>query len=110
MEPWRIVLWAAVVFNLVVGAGGLAQRGAAREARLVALLVLAFAIVYAFVALDPARYAPVLWAGVFGKLGVIAIMLPAVARREAPRTVGWLLAGDAMFIGFFAVLLLSGAL
>lgn len=106
MQDWHIVLWAAAAFNLLVGTGGLLQRGASREGRVIGLLVLAFGVVYAFVALEPDRFAPVLWAGVLGKFGVIALMLPAVARGELPKWIGWILAGDGLFAGFFLVLLL----
>lgn len=106
IEPYVAVLWAAAAFNLLIGAAGLLGKGASREGRIVGLLVLAFGVVYALVALDPDRFAPVLWAGVVGKAGVIAIMLPAVARGELPKFVGWILAGDALFAGFFLTLLL----
>ncbi|ANY21253.1 hypothetical protein A6F68_02763 [Tsuneonella dongtanensis] len=109
MALWNIVLWAAAGFNLLIGAGAMLQKGASREGRMVGLLVLAFGVVYAFVALEPARHLPMLWAGVLGKAGAIAIMLPAVARGEAPKALGWILAGDALFVGFFLMMLLRMA-
>ena len=61
------------------------------------------------VAYDPARFGPVLWAGVLGKIGVIALMGPAVAKGQAPKAVGYVLAGDALFtLAFFAFLLGGG--
>lgn len=107
MSPTEIALWAAAAFNLVIGLAGMARRGATREGRTVGLLVVSFGVVYALVALDPARFVPVLWAGVLGKAGVIALMLPAVARGEAPRWLAWVLAGDGLFLGYFLVLLLA---
>lgn len=104
---WQIVLAAAALYNLVIGGGGLAARGTSGEGRLVGLLVAAFGIVYAIAALDPARFAPVLWAGVAGKLGVIALLAPAVRSGAVPRSTGWLLAGDAVFTGLFLWLLLG---
>jgi hypothetical protein len=71
------------------------------------LLVAGFGVVYAIAALDPPRFAPVLWAGVLGKLGVIAQLAPAVYKGELPRTLGWVLAGDALFTALFLALLLG---
>lgn len=106
IAPWQWVLWAAAAYNLVIGGAGLVQRGATREGRVVSLLVACFGVVYVLVALDPARFAPVLWAGVIGKAGVIALLGPAVARGELPKFVGWVLAGDGFFAGFFLIVLL----
>jgi asparagine N-glycosylation enzyme membrane subunit Stt3 len=107
-NAWQIMLWAAAAYNLVIGGGGLVARRAPRESRLVNLFVAAFGIVYAIAATDLVRFAPVLWAGVFGKLGVIALLAPAVARGELPRAVGWILAGDALFTAAFLAFLLGG--
>ncbi|MFM5885902.1 MAG: hypothetical protein ACKOQ3_11380 [Novosphingobium sp.] len=104
----QIILGAAAAFNLVIGGPGLVQRGASREGRIVSLLVACFGVVYAIAASDPARFLPMLWAGVLGKLGVIAIMAPAVRRGELPRALGWVLAGDGLFTAAFLILLLRG--
>lgn len=106
IAPWQWVLWAAAAFNLVIGGAGLVQRGASREGRVVSILVASFGVIYALVAFDPDRFAPVLWAGVIGKLGVIAMLAPAVARGDMPRSIGWVLAGDGFFAGFFLIVLL----
>jgi hypothetical protein len=102
------MLWAAAAFNLAIGLPGLLRSGANLEGRLIALLVAAFGLLYAIAATDPERFAPVLWAGVVGKLGVIALMGPAVARGQAPKATAALLAGDALFTALFLVLLLGG--
>jgi cobalamin biosynthesis protein CobD/CbiB len=102
------MLWAAAAFNLVIGLPGLLRPGASLEGRLVAVLVAGFGVLYAMVATDPPRFSPVLWAGVFGKLGVIALMAPAVAKGQAPKATGVLLAGDALFTAAFLYLLLGG--
>lgn len=107
MDMWQIVLGAAAAYNLVIGGGGLAQAGASRDSRVVSLLVVCFGVVYALVAADPARFGPVLWAGVLGKLGVIALLAPAVRSGELPRMVGWVLAGDALFTAAFLAFLLG---
>lgn len=103
----QIILWAAAAYNLVIGGLSMLQPGASREGRVTAVLVTGFGVVYAIAASDPARYGPVLWAGVLGKLGVIALLAPAVRRGEAPRALGWVLAGDALFTALFLGLLLG---
>lgn len=104
----QIILGAAAAFNFVIGGPGLMQKGASRDGRVVSLLVVCFGVVYALIASDPARFLPMLWAGVLGKLGVIALMAPAVRRGELPRAVGWVLAGDGLFTAAFLVMLLRG--
>jgi hypothetical protein len=88
MSFWQAMLGAAALYNFVIGGGSLLQAGASREARVTGLLVAGFGVVYAIAALDPPRFAPVLWAGVLGKLGVIAQLAPAVYKGELPRTLG----------------------
>jgi hypothetical protein len=102
------MLWAAAAFNLAIGLPGLTKSEASLEGRLVALLVAAFGLLYAIAASDPPRFALVLWAGVAGKLGVIALLAPAVARGQVPKATGVLLVGDALFTALFLVLLLGG--
>ncbi|PKB19117.1 hypothetical protein B0I00_1345 [Novosphingobium kunmingense] len=104
----EIVLWAAAAYNLVIGGAGLLQKEAGRDARVVGLLVVCFGLVYALVAGDPARFLPILWAGVLGKIGVIALLGPAVRRGEFPKAVGLVLAGDALFTLAFLAMLLHG--
>lgn len=107
MVYWVAMLWTAAAYNLVIGATSMLQRGASRDARVIGLLVVGFGVVYAFVASDLARFAPVLWAGVLGKLGVIALLGPAVRRGDLPGSVGWVLVGDALFTAAFLSLLLG---
>lgn len=106
--PVEWLLAAAACFNLVIGGAGLLGRSSTLEGRIVGLLVLCFGGVYGLVAIDVARFAPMLWAGVVGKLGVIALMVPAVARGAVPKAVGPVLLGDALFTGAFLVILLKG--
>ncbi|MBS3929017.1 MAG: hypothetical protein KGZ65_12715 [Sphingomonadales bacterium] len=107
MTFWPITLALAAAYNLVIGGASLFQPGAAREGRVTGLLVAGFGVVYAIAASDPVRFAPVLWAGVLGKLGVIALLGPAVRSGALPRALGWVLAGDAVFTALFLVLLLG---
>ncbi|MFM5949383.1 MAG: hypothetical protein ACKOPM_09155 [Novosphingobium sp.] len=108
MTFWPAVLSLAAAYNLIIGGASLFQPGAAREGRVTGLLVAGFGVVYAITASDPARFAPMLWAGVLGKLGVIALLGPAVRSGALPRGVGWVLAGDAVFTALFLWLLLGG--
>ena len=103
---WIWMLWAAAAYNALVGVPALFLPGAGVSDRVVALLVTCFGLVYAIVARDPARFAPVLWAGVVGKIGVVALMLPEVSAGRAVPGTGAILTGDALFtLGFVAFLL-----
>ncbi|WP_338465936.1 hypothetical protein RXV95_10175 [Novosphingobium sp. ZN18A2] len=106
MTVWEGIFWAAAAYNLVIGVPGM-LRGDSVEARVIGVLVAAFGIVYAFVATDPVRFAPMLWAGVFGKVGVVALMGPAAAKGQGPKGLGLILAGDAAFALAFLVFLLG---
>ena len=106
MRRWSLMLGAAAAYTLVVAVPGLLDPGAPVSSRLVALLVGCFGLLYALVARDPARLAPALWAGVVGKIGVVALMIPEVgAGRAAPGTAA-ILAGDALFTVLFLAFLL----
>lgn len=107
MEFWQFVFWAAAAYNAVIGAGSLLPPGAPREGRVIGLLVVAFGVVYAIVALDPVRFGSMLWAGLLGKAGVVALMAPAVREPETPKALGWILAGDAVFGVLFLAFLLG---
>lgn len=102
------MLWIAAAFNFGIGLPGLLRAGASLEGRVIALLVAAFGVLYAIAASDPPRYIPMLWVGVVGKIGVVALMGPAVARGQAPKFTGALLVGDALFVVLFLFLLLGG--
>lgn len=106
---WRALLWAAAAYNLLVGVPALLLPQAAVAERVVGLLVGCFGLLYAMVAIAPARLAPVLWAGIVGKLGVVALMLPEVLAGRAMPGTGAILAGDGLFtLGFIAFLLRRG--
>ena len=107
MRFWQAVLFGAATFNLLIGIGGLIDPVATTEGRIVGLLVACFGIVYALVGTDIARFRPMLWAGVIGKLGVIALLGPEVASGKQPGFVGPILVGDALFTLAFLWLLLT---
>jgi hypothetical protein len=103
---WPIILWAAAAYNFLIGVPGLFAVDAGVQARLVSLLVTCFGLLYALIARDPARLGPALWSGVAGKIGVVAIMMPAVLSGKLPAAMGAILAGDALFTVAFLVFLL----
>ena len=108
LPGWRAMLWAAAAFNLLVGGPGLIW-GTALMDRIVSLLVACFGLIYGLTARDPLRFAPVLWAGVLGKLGVVALMLPGVQAGTAAPGTGWILLGDGLFTAAFVLFLLGPA-
>lgn len=109
MRKWSVMLLAAAAYNLVVAVPGLFAAEANVTQRVVALLVGCFGLLYALIARDPARLAPALWAGVIGKIGVVALMWPEVAAGRALPGTGLILGGDALFTVLFLVFLLGPA-
>jgi hypothetical protein len=105
MGKWRAMLAAAALFNLIVALPSLLLAQTVSD-RIVAVLVGCFGLVYALVAREPVRLAPVLWAGVIGKLGVVALMLPEVRAGRAVPGTGWILLGDLLFTALFLAFLL----
>lgn len=95
------------LYNLLIGGAALATTSAPVNDRIVGLFVACFGIVYALVAWRPDRFGPVLWAGVVGKLGIMALLLPDVLAGTAPAGTGVILAGDALFTFGFLVFLLG---
>ncbi|WP_309621372.1 hypothetical protein [Novosphingobium sp.] len=106
MRFWKAVLWVAAAFNLLVAVPSFFVPGAAVNDRIVALLVGCFGLVYAMVARAPERLGQVLWAGVLGKIGVVALIWPEVQAGRALPGTGWILLGDMVFTALFVVFLL----
>jgi len=103
---WSWMLGAAAAYNLVVAVPALLVPDTAQGERVTAVLVASFGVLYALIARAPALYGRMLWAGVLGKAGILAILLPAILDGRAPEATGYILAGDALFtIGFLALLL-----
>jgi len=106
---WIIFFWVATVFNFIIGTAGMLSPEATVDARIIGLLVFGFGIVYYFVARDPLRFAPVLWAGVLGKIGVVALLGPQAFGANGDPLIAGVLVGDALFaLGFLAFLLTMG--
>ena len=102
---WRRFFWAAAIYNFVIGLAGMLTPEATIDARVIGLLVFGFGVVYALVARDPLRFAPVLWAGVLGKVGVVALLGPEASRAGGDPIIAAVLVGDALFaLGFLAFL------
>ncbi len=104
-RAWRVMLLAAAAYNLMVGVPAVLAQAPVSD-RVVGLLVGCFGILYALVAKWPDRLAPALWAGIVGKIGVVALILPEVLAGRALPGTGAIIAGDALFtLGFIAFLL-----
>lgn len=103
---WTIFFWAAAAYNIVIGAMGFLDPAGTIDNKTIAVLVLAFGVAYVQVARNPLRLAPVVWAGVFGKFAVVALLGPgAVGEGADPRLLP-ILVGDFLFgCGFLAFLL-----
>lgn len=107
-RSWRVFFWLAAVYNLVIGlAAFLDARWGSPEA-INGVLIFGFGIVYALVARQPRRFAPVLVAGILGKAMVVLMLGPPNWSEGGDGAVGAIVAGDLFFaLGFLAFLLLS---
>ena len=103
---WRWFFWAAAAFNFVIGLSSMIAPDLSVDNRIMGLMIFAFGVVYALVARDPARYGPVVWAGLMGKVGVVALFVPTIANGTAGLLLTLVIALDAIFaLGFLAFLL-----
>ncbi|ABC64035.1 hypothetical protein ELI_09715 [Erythrobacter litoralis HTCC2594] len=103
------MLWLAAAYNFAIGAAGLFAADAAVQDRAVSLLVFSFGVLYAMVAIQPLRLAPALWAGVFGKIGIVGMLMPGALAGEGPEGLLLILVGDVMFTAGFLAFLLGPA-
>lgn len=98
---WRTFFWAAAAYNLVIGLGAFLDARWASPDAVGAVLIFCFGIVYALVARDPRRFAPVLVAGIVGKGMVVAMLAPENWFGNGEALIGLVVAGDLLFaIGF----------
>ena len=103
---WHVFFGVAAAFNFMIGAAGFVQPGASTEMRVLNLLVFCFGILYVVMAREPLRYAPALWAGVVGKLGVVALLGIPNWQPGGDPLIGTIVAGDLIFaLGFLAFLI-----
>ena len=106
-KGWKVFFWVAAIFNFAIGLAGMITPEASIDGRTIGLLVFAFGIVYMQVARDPRRLAPVLWAGVLGKVGVVALLGPGEFGPTGSALISTVLAGDALFAFGFLVFLFT---
>jgi hypothetical protein len=119
MSGWRLFFWVAMAFNFVAGLPLLiapaemqASLGVAAPDdllfhRFTGLLVVCFGVVYAFVAQDLMRYRPLVWLGVVGKAGVVALFTEAWLAGRVPFQAYAISLGDLAFVVGFLVFLLT---
>ena len=107
---WRVFFWVAAAYNIVVGLGAFHVAEWGSSEALGAVLIVCFGIVYAFVARQPKRFAPVLIAGIVGKGMVVAMLGPENWGPGGDRATGAIVAGDLVFaLGFAAFLIRNRA-
>lgn len=118
---WSVFFWLAAAYNIAVGvplilSPDLFLQAGAEPAMpgpadmfvpLSGVLIAGFGIVYALVALQPLRMKPVVWAGVFGKGGVLALSLPPFFRGDVGLDAIALSLGDLAFATGFLVFLFT---
>lgn len=104
---WKWFFWIAAIFNFLVGIAVILGPSAPIDTRLVGILVFAFGLVYAVVARDPDRYADVIWAGVFGKVAVVALLVTAEMNQSGGDAPTAVLAIDVLFATGFLIFLLT---
>lgn len=105
MSGWRVFFWIAAVNNLVVGTIAFLAAAWGSPEAMGGVLIACFGIVYGMVARDPLRFAPVLWAGIVGKLMVVAMLGPRNWQAGGDPVVGAIVAGDLAFAIGFALFL-----
>lgn len=104
---WKTFFWIAAAFNFAIGLAGMLVPETSVDGRTIGLLVFAFGIVYMQVARDPRRFGPVLWAGILGKVGVVALLGPGEFGPTGSGLISAVLAGDALFAFGFLVFLFT---
>lgn len=114
---WRTLFWTAAIFNWLVGAPlllspepllGMLEVAAPADLtfhRMSGLLIVCLGAVYAFTAQELARYRPLIWIAVVGKLGVVGIFALAWAQGFTPARAFGLALGDLAFALAFIVFL-----
>lgn len=117
MAGWRLFFWVATVFNFLAGLplllapdAMMAALGVAVPAdllfhRFTGLLVVCFGGLYALVAQDAVRFRPLVWLGIVGKAGVVALFTEAYMSGRVPFPLYAIALGDVAFIAGFAAFL-----
>lgn len=118
---WRLFFWIATVFNLLAGlplllAPNIMLTALGSDApadflfhRFTGLLVVCFGGLYALVAQDAVRFRPLVWLGIAGKAGVVALFTEAYLSGRVPFSLYAISLGDVAFVvGFVAFLMTTG--
>lgn len=121
MSSWKVFFIAAAAFNFLAGLPLLIAPAEMQAAlgvtppddllfhRFTGLLVACFGVVYAFVAQDLMRYRPLVWLGVVGKAGVVALFTEAWLAGRVPSQAFAVSLGDLAFVaGFLLFLFVTG--
>lgn len=118
MNGWQLFFWVAMAFNFAAGlptflapdvlltALGLEVPDDLMFHRFTGLLVVCLGVVYGFVAYDLARYCPLVWLGVAGKAGVVALFTEAYMNGRIPFPAYAISLGDLAFVVGFLIFLL----
>lgn len=103
---WRLFFWIAAAYNLVIGLGAFLDSEWGSAEAVNGVLIFAFGILYALVAREPKRFAPVLIAGILGKAMVVLMLGPPNWDEGGNPAIGAIVAGDLLFaLGFVAFLI-----
>ncbi|MFM9865877.1 MAG: hypothetical protein ACKVRO_19965 [Micropepsaceae bacterium] len=117
MKGWRLFFWVALGFNLLAGLPLLlapdlmmTSLGVPVPAdllfhRVTGLLVACFGVLYAFVAHDAVRFRPLVWLGIVGKGGVVALFTEAYVSGRIPFQAYAVSLGDLAFVAGFILFL-----
>ena len=120
MTGWRLFFWVATVFNLLAGLPLLLAPDVMMTSldvdvpadllfhRFTGLLVVCFGALYALVAQDAVRFRPLVWLGIVGKAGVVALFTEAYVNGLVPFSLYAISLGDVAFVaGFIAFLMMT---
>jgi amino acid permease len=100
-QGWKAFFWLAASYNFVIGLGSFLTARWGSPAAISAVLVACFGIVYALVGQDPLRYAPMLVAGIVGKVMVVLMVGVPNWQPGGDPALGAIVGGDLLFtIGF----------
>lgn len=107
-SAWRTFFWLAASYNFVIGLLVFVAAAWGSAEAINGVLIFCFGIVYALMARDPQRFAPVLLAGIVGKAMVVAMLGPPNWWGGGDPTVGVIVAGDLFFASGFVLFLVRG--
>jgi hypothetical protein len=107
MSGWRLFLWIAAAYNLVIGLGAFLAAEWGSPGAVNGVLIFAFGLLYALVAREPKRFAPILLAGILGKAMVVLMLGPPNWSDGGNPAIGAIVAGDLLFVLGFAAFLIA---